>query len=177
MTQLPSDEQLLAVLLETAPTKTELARQIRLLRNFLEYRFFTSIETTPTLLEYCAAREIPTEDGDIMKMWRSDFINAFDKHNAYKRINTMTEDIKNLPYISLYAPVALDTASLIKIGAWFRQTTGANMLLDIHIDPERVGGCAIAQNGVYRDYSLHYILEKHKDAVKNVLDTYAGQIT
>jgi hypothetical protein len=47
------------------------------------------------------------------------------------------------------------------------------MLLDVRLDPERVGGCAIAWNGIYRDYSLRrYMVEKRAD-IAQIVSEYA----
>lgn len=167
-----NDEQFLDTILKSTFTRNDIARRMRLLREYLEQNYFT--ETKMEMTKFLLLRRATTDDINAFIGWGEEFYATFTRKNAYTLISRMLEEAKKLPVASLYIPYEPVPAEVSKIGVWFRGNVGSNVLLDIHTDPTLLGGCAIVWKGSYRDYSLrYYMLKKHQEIVK-VIEEYVS---
>lgn len=167
-------DQLFTTILHTAYTRADLQRRIRLLREFLEKSFYSPEATD--LTKFLLSKRATTDDIDAFLAWGDSFLDAFNKDNTYKLLNTMSEMIKSIPVISVYIPYEPVPAEVVKLGTWFRRSVGDNILLDIHTDPTLLGGCAFAWKGVYRDYSLRYYMHKRKEEISKIITDYVAKL-
>jgi len=61
--------------------------------------------------------------------------------------------IDSLEPLHLFLPKEIPDEELEKIANYLRESN-KNLLLEIKIEPELLGGCALSYKGVYKDYSL-----------------------
>ncbi len=78
-----------------------------------------------------------------------------------ERLRELKHHLETLPELVLYVPITLSPASIETIGTWCRAELDPEILLDLKIDREAVGGCLIAWKGVLHDLSLSYFLTQH----------------
>ena len=56
--------------------------------------------------------------------------------------------------ISLYLPFEYNDEILKQYGLWFKTNVSKDCLIEPGSDPSLIGGCALAFNGIYHDYSI-----------------------
>jgi peptidoglycan/LPS O-acetylase OafA/YrhL len=66
-----------------------------------------------------------------------------------------------MPKVTLYIPVHFSIAQIERIGTWFRTQVQADILLDLKIDPDAVGGCAFVYKNTFHDVSFSYFVNQH----------------
>jgi hypothetical protein len=164
-------DQLLETTLATTYMNADLNRRLRLLREFLEQKFFTPGDKKE-LDDFLAAEKVPQEEHDLIRGWGDEFFRSFTKENAYDLLEAMKVNIKNLPVLNLYVPIVPDAEGTKKIGSWVRENIDKKSLIELHVDITALGGCAFAWNGVYYDYTLKHYMHKKTDAIRKILDGY-----
>lgn len=168
-----TEEQLLESILKTTYVKADVMRRIRIVREFLEQKFFTPGDKKE-LKDFLVAQQIPQQEQDVVESWGKDFFTSFTKENAYDYLEYLNAKVKDLPTINLYVPVDLDAKGAIVIGTWVRTHIDKMALIELHMEKSAFGGCAFAWNGVYYDYSLRHYMRKKMDAIRNLLTAYAA---
>lgn len=166
------ETQLLDTILVSTYVKADVLRRLRIVREYLEQRFFTPGEKKD-LPGFLTSESIPIEEQTLITGWGSEFFKSFNKENAYDYLQHMTDRVKDLPTVNMYVPIELDRGQTVKIGQWVRVNVDKNALVEFHVDTSVFGGCAFAWNGVYYDYSLRHYMHKKMDAIRKVLDGYA----
>jgi F0F1-type ATP synthase delta subunit len=162
----------LATVLQSSYVKADVLRRIRIIREYLEQRFFTP-EGRHDLAEFLMSTNVSDDDKAIIDSWGKEYFNQFTKENAYELLAEMTEEVKNLPTINLYVPVGLPGEETGKLGTWVRQNVNPSVLIELHVDPGTFGGCAFAWNGVYYDYTLRHYMRKKMETIRKILTDYA----
>ena len=171
-----TDDQILETILTSSFVKADVMRRIRIIREYLEQRFFTP-EGTKDLPEFFKATKIAEEDQGAINAWGKDFFTSFTKENAYDLIEHVLTKVKDLPTVNLYVPMEVSPEEAPKLGAWFRRNVGSTILIEVHVEPTTFGGCAFAWNGVYYDFSLRHYMHNKMTEIRKVLTDYgkAGQ--
>jgi hypothetical protein len=165
-----NSDQVTQKILSNSYTKGDIARRLRFLRQYLETCFFKPDETDMT--KFLLSEHATTDDIDAFISWGKTFFDGFTKENAYKIIEDIEKYIKTMPMISLYIPYEPVPAELVKLGKWFRANVRETILIDMKIDPTLLGGCAFVWQGNYRDYSLRYYMEKKRDEITKLVESY-----
>ena len=79
------------------------------------------------------------------------------------------EDLKDylqkIPQLKLEIAFSPPRSFLLAIKKWFREKNGQEVILDITVNPEIVGGATIEYQGRYRDFSL---LEKLNKSISQI---------
>jgi F0F1-type ATP synthase delta subunit len=169
-----TDDQLLHRVLESSFVKADVFRRTRIVREYLEQRFYSPGEKKD-LKDFLTHTNVSEDDTHVMHEWGDTFFNSFTKENAYELLEKVNGHVKDLPTINLYVPVSLEPAEIAKLGGWFRQNVDKKILIELHVESSTLGGCALAWNGVYVDYSLKHYLHKRMDAVRKVLTDYTAK--
>ena len=168
-----TSDQLLDAMLATTYAKADLLRRLRLIREYLEQRFFTPGEKKD-LSQFLAAQNVPADEQTLIRGWGDGFFQSFTKDNAYDYLGQMTTRVKDLPTVNMYVPIPFDSAQSTKVGQWVRANVDREALVEFHVETSAFGGCAFAWNGVYYDYSLKHYMHKKIDAIRKVLDGYVA---
>jgi len=164
--------QLLDTVLASTFVKADVLRRLRIVREYLEQRFFTPGEKKD-LSDYFVVHHVSVDDQVVIKSWDGGFFKSFNKENAYDFLDKMSKRVNVLPTVNMYVPIVLDAGQTAKIGQWMRENIDKEVLIELHIEPSSFGGCAFAYNGVYSDYSLRHYMHKNMDGIRKVLDGYA----
>ena len=88
---------------------------------------------------------------------------------VYEALDTVQEEVSAMPTITLYVPVRFSLEDNERIGKWFRDNVQPNILLTVRIDPRSTGGCSFIWKHTYYDFSLHYYIQKNRNAIVSML--------
>jgi hypothetical protein len=167
------ETQLLDTILASTYVKADVLRRLRIIREYLEQRFFTPGEKKD-LLGFLSDQKITPEEQTVITGWGDEFFKSFNKENAYDYLEHMNGRVKDLPTVNMYVPIGLDSGQTVKIGLWVRANVDREALVEIHVEQAAFGGCSFAWNGVYYDYSLHHYMHKKMDGIRKILDGFAN---
>ena len=167
-----TENQILDFILKTTYTTTDLIRQINTFREFLEYKFFTSKENV-RFDDFAIEKFIPSSDTMIISKWDETFGSSFTKINVYKILDKVKSLLQNVPVITVYLPYTPDENEILTLIRWFKKNVHPQVLIDLRKNEALVLGCAFAWKGIYHDFSLHYFLEKNRNALLNLISNYA----
>lgn len=108
-----------------------------------------------------------------LKEWEREF----EKSNiqpvvVYEALDTVQEEIISIPTITIYVPVRFRPDDVERFGIWFRENVQPNILLSLRVDPRSTGGCSMIWKHMYYDFSLHYYIQKNRDAIVHVLNEH-----
>lgn len=143
---------LAALILKSSSTKSEALLKLRALSAYVSAELFGG-QYQPD-----AAEEELT---DWVKEASQEIISGFDKKSFTTIFTGAEKAIKAADAIVIYLPFDLSGDNLAAI------SKKANSLLEIKIDPSLIAGCAIANKGVYKDYSVRAkIAEQHQEIIK-----------
>jgi hypothetical protein len=170
-----NDTELLDIILASSYVKADVLRRLRIIREFLEQRFYTPGEKKD-LSDFFTGQKVTSDDQAAINGWGPEFFKSFNKENAYDYLQHMTDRVKDLPTVNMYVPIELDSGQTMKIGQWVRGNVDKEALVEIHVEQSAFGGCSFAWNGVYYDYSLRHYMHKKSDAIRKVLDGYAQKV-
>lgn len=170
-----TSDQLLDTMLTSTYAKADVLRRLRVIREYLEQRFFTPGGKKP-LREFIAGQSLEEGEKKLILDWGDDFFASFTKENAYDYLEEITEKVKKLPTVNMYVPIDLVPDQTDRVGKWVRANIDRNALIEFHVDVSVFGGCAFAWNGVYYDYSLTHYMHTKTDAIRKVLDGFSGKL-
>jgi F0F1-type ATP synthase delta subunit len=166
-------EKIAKTILSNTFTKADLARRVRLLRQYMETCFYKPEKTEMT--KFLINERATTEDINSFITWGDDFFRHFTKENTYKIIEQVEEMLKKMHLISMYIPYEPVPAEVVKLGKWFRGNVGDEVIIDLRTDPTLLGGCAFVFKGIYRDYSLRYYMAKKRDEIAKMISDYVAK--
>ncbi len=164
-----TDQQILNTILKNTYTKSSFLKRLSILRIYLEHYFF--IEKI-SLEKFFSKTKISNYDKKALIDWAKDFYSSFTLSNFYQKIQALSEDIKNINNITLYIPIDTSIDDKETLGSWFRKNISQTALLDLHYNPKLVGGAALVENNIYRDYSLHHFIKNKKEEIMGILNNY-----
>ncbi len=152
-------------------------RRVDIMQRFFEHFFFEA-----TSLEGDRAQLLRTyyRDGDpetlthanAVAAWGTDVLDTYTASNLYERVSEFKQTIRACPTLILYVPAHLSRIQIERISTWCRTNIKPTLILDLHIDPRVVGGCAFAYDNVYHDVSLTYFLKKQRAEILKLVRAY-----
>lgn len=160
----------LSTMLSNTYTKMGLLRRLRLLRTYLEQSFFA--KNSQSVKAFLKEKGESDSDIEAMDAWGAAFYKGFTQKGFYKAIDGLRKDVDSLPAVSLFVPFDAPEEEVEKLGKWCRDHVDKKAILDVRQEPSLGLGCAIAWNGMYRDFSLHHYLSKNKGAVMEVINSF-----
>lgn len=167
--------ELLETILTNTYTKEDLQHRLTLLREFMEYQFFKPHEKTNVvylLNEFIDQKKESRDEFNALNAWDYPFYSRFNKENVYENLKEIEKEAEKLPVITIYLPFNLPIFEAPKLGKWLRANIDPKILAEIKSDPSLIGGCSLVYKGEYRDLSLRFYIEKHKEAIRKVLESY-----
>lgn len=166
---------LLETILTNTYTKADLTHRTNLLREFLEYQYFTPHANSNFIFllnEFFIAKNELRDEFNALMAWGQDFISLFTRENMYAGLKEISDGIAKLPTVTLFLPFIPPIYEVPKLCGWFRGNVGGDVLVDIKNNQELIGGCAVVWKGVYRDFSLRYYMSLRKEAITKVVGDY-----
>lgn len=170
-----SDTQhILASMCSNTFTVTDMHRRLGLLRECVEVALFheSEIPFNEVVITKLQQRG-STGDVAAVTAWADAVFSAFTASTSATKMTALQAAIDELPVLALYIPVVFPDEELALIGQWCRIQCDPSVLLDIHIDPGVVGGCAFVWNDTYHDFSFRRKLAAHPNLITTELSTYA----
>ena len=156
-------DSLLQYLVNKSYTKADLNHRIRIIREFLEKKYFGKKKVSSTAPDVKALGKL--------KLSR-EFFASFDKNNLYPVLAKIAKAGSKLETIHLYLPFDLPETEKDKLGSWFKKNVGEHVLLELDIDRSLSLGCTFSAKGVFHDYSLNYFLKKKTPEINNLIGRY-----
>jgi hypothetical protein len=158
-------------MLQNTYTTDELVERLGLMRKYYDKRLFQENKDI-------TMREVIAEDCDehtlkSLETWNESFkTQGIQPLVVYEALEAVQEDLSGLPSVTLYVPVRFSPEQIEKLGIWFRDNIQPNMLMSLHVDPRATGGCGFIWKDVYYDFSLRYFMEKQREEINKVFNTY-----
>lgn len=158
------NQTLLKTFLAQTYSLQQVRRRLRLLRNFLEAKLFkggdfTKLQTNPY-------------DQQWLQSLGDNFFQNFENEDVYQILSQLEQQINNIPPLTIFIPFDMPEEEILRLGAWLRQNINPNIVFELKLNPDLIGGCALSLKGVYRDYSLKVKIDQSKTAILESLKSY-----
>lgn len=163
--------KIISIMLKNTYTTDALVERLGLMRKYYGERLF--VEGSTRSLEEVVQGECDQYTVTALKEWVRDF-DATDVQPimVYEALDTVQEELTTVPSVTLYVPVRFKPEQVEGFGKWLRANVQPNILMSLHIDPRATGGCGIIWKHVYHDLSLHYFIEKDREAIFGAFNTH-----
>lgn len=157
------DNNILTKFLEQSYYKGQITRRFNTLKGLLQNKFFNS-----------PLSQINPEDSAWLSSLGEDFLKNFTKLNVYSALTKLEKDIKSLLTLTIYIPFEMPEGEKDKLGSYLRENFKKELIFEIKLDPNLIGGAAISWKGVYKDYSLRSRIEQNHDRVLSSLKSFSA---
>ena len=164
------ESKLLQKLISVSHTKIDLNRRLRVLREFLEQKYYSG--GTGDLDTFLKSANCSADDAKALSSLDRDFYKSFTKNNTYPVLNKITKLVNKEEVLHVYVPYEMSEQEKEKLGSWFKENVNGNLILEIHLDPALTLGCAFAFKGVYHNYSLKYFINNNRREIAKLMDRY-----
>lgn len=148
-------DQILATILNTTYTLTQLKHRVKVLKSFLETQLFTNKHQ----------QELNNEDLAWLTSLGGDFYKQFNKDNIYKKFSEIDKKVAEFSPLLIYLPFETNNQVISEIGQYLRSNFKFVYLFDAKFDSRLIAGCALSWKGVLRDYSLRSRIDQRKEEV------------
>lgn len=122
-----------------------------------------------------------------------EIIEQFKNNQAQVLLTQMEQEIENAQVITIYLPFELPAetsqvetgagwflestahdlvAANMQLGRWFKTNLSEEILIDIRINTELIGGMALSYKGRYKDFSLKSQIDENKQKIIQSLSNY-----
>jgi hypothetical protein len=167
--------KIISIILRNTYTTDDLMDRLGLMRRYYEAILFkkNNVATEERSVKEFFAHEREDYTIDVLDEW----FTTFQKSGiaplvVYEALDAIEEDISGLPTVALYVPLRFSHEHIERFGEWLRKNVQPNILISMRIDSRVTGGCGLVWKDVYHDFSLRYYLQKNRDALLRVYDTY-----
>lgn len=167
-----NENQILSTILPTTFTKAAFYRRLRLLREFLEHKYFEG-EPESKIEDFLREGNASRTDVHTLSFVRNKLYRTFTRENIYKILNNLLDAIKELPVVTVYLSNEPTEGETVNLGKWFRKHLDPHLIMDIRLDPTLHTGCAFVWKGIYHNFSLRFYLNKEKKRVLEIVEEYA----
>lgn len=167
---------LLARIKQNTYSQGDMYRRLGILRECIEYAVYT--DTGLSQEEECRNfldKVESQDDADAVWKWGAEVFNAFNQQNTSSLIHELQEKVHAMPLLIVYIPVEFPQEEIVKLGDWCRAHIDENIVLEIHIEPTVVGGCAFVWNDTYHDFSFHGRREQVLSAIAEEMAKYGDE--
>lgn len=187
-------------ILATSFTKKEALKRLGSLKAFLDFKFFykNNYQSIKQAMdEYSkVTNEEKTKIDKIDYAWlytiNEQMFLDFKPENIQQVLSEIEQEIVNQKIVIIYLSFdpenyqstlelseIANTANSFElrdvpheIGNWCKANIDKKILMEIKIDPNIIGGCALSINGVYKDYSVRARMVENKDAIIKSLSEF-----
>lgn len=163
--------QIITTMLTNTYTTDDLTDRVALMRRYYSVRLFAGGEQAT--IESTLADMCDTYTLGCLGQWHQAFEAAhISPLVVYEALDEVEESVAGLPAVTLYVPVRFGHEHVVRFGTWFREHVMPNLLLTIRIDARMVGGCGVVWNDVFHDLSLRYYMDRSRDTIITLCNTY-----
>lgn len=158
------EDGILERILLTTYTIESFKRRVKALKSMLSDHFFGG-KTNPLL-----------ENEE--KVWLSSvgvsLFSMFSKETFSEKFNRLEKYADEIKPLTVYLAFDAGFESVEQIGSWVRDNISREIVMDVKMDKELIGGCAFIWNGVYRDYSIRAKIEGNKQQITTSFKQFLG---
>lgn len=172
-------DKVLTPILRNTFSMSDFYQRADMLQRFLEHRFFEKGEGEKNIVE--SIREYyKGKDSEILVhveaivAWGEAVLTSFTSDTVYERMRSLKQSVQELPQLTIYVPVHFSPAQIEPIGVWCRAYLHSDIMLEVQVDPETVGGCAFAYKNTFHDFSLAYFAKKERQALTKLVHEYGA---
>lgn len=144
--------------LETTYYKSQITKRFNALKGFLQNKFFNSPQSN-----------LNPEDSQWLNSLGEDFLKNFTKLNIYQTLSKLEKDIKVLQTLTIYLSFEMPDEEKDKLGSYLRQNFKKDLIFEIKLDPNLIGGAAFSWKGIYKDYSLRSRIDQNHEQILSSL--------
>ncbi len=145
---------ILTTLLTNTYTVQDLRHRVRILKSHLENILFGH-----------HTEQLSPEDSRWIGSLPHSFTNQFNKDNVYPLFDQLEDQIKKLNPLVIYLAFEPGQEQIEKIGQWFKKNLAKLPVFEIKVDPGLLGGVALVNSGVYKDYSLRSKIQEQEETI------------
>lgn len=157
--------------LSTTYTQESFYRRLRLLRSYLEARFFSSAKEL-SCQEYIAREGLSLlEAQDLQVAWNESFEEGASQETVYSVLDKFQTLGEDLPVLRIYLPFSPLGGSLERIGSWVRKNVDGKVLLSPLVDRSLVAGAILVWQGKRVEFSVRQFLSG--EGLKDII--HAGE--
>lgn len=151
--------------LQDTYTQTALQKRLRVLRDYLLHKLFVSLDEKADSLK---GVNLTVTDLQWVYSLGTDFLNEFDRNNVYQKLQALEEEVKKLPFLTLYLSFEPNDDAIRLLGTFLRKEFTHNMIFESKLNPDLIGGCGVVWKGIYKDYSVKSLIDrKHEEILTN----------
>lgn len=147
------EDKILDKVLITTYTMSSLRRRLKALKSRLSEQFFGG-DTN---------KQMVTEEIEWLNTYGIQFLTDFQKETFYQSFTRLEESVAKLKLLTLFVVFEPSEEDMQKIGSWLRDNYQQKIVIDLKLDKELIGGCAMIYNGVYKDYSIRSQIAANHD--------------
>ena len=170
------DPKIVERILEKTYTKNQALRRLRLIKDFINYKFFSHTGEKKDLasilesfdrthLSVAEAGKLKNNEGfskyrtrvldlEFVKSLGEEFFSLFKATDLDKQFAELEKVISEVKTFQIYLPFEIPDEEIDRLGRWFKDNVGINCLVELDYNPNLIGGCSISSNGVIKDYSI-----------------------
>jgi len=172
-----ASETLSPAIVKNTYSLTDFYRRVELLQRFFEHFFFEGAAHEDNRVQafrsyYREADSDMQHDVQATAAWDGSIFDSFTAQNLYERIQQLKQSAKEVPQLTIYVPVRFTSSQVEPIGIWCRAYVQTDVMLNLHVDPATVGGCAVVYKDVFHNFSLPYFVEKQRPALMKLIHDY-----
>ena len=159
----------------TTYTKARLEHRLGVLQHVLKQVVYTKTETDEgvTLYHQKLHDYATGEDLVALEALGSDWVSSLDEQSLATLGQQATEHTNVAPLLTVYVPTALDESAEANLGTWCRTELDEQLLLELVVDPEVLGGCGFIHDDSYYEYSLRTALAEKPERLRDIINSYA----
>jgi len=164
------------IILSNTYTTSDMNRRLGLLEEFLDHKSFSGHDiasgASPLEVFLKESKKEDTKEAKALAEWGDEFYAEFEKGNSVNMLNAIKEELGLLPTIQIYFPAMFSAEEFKSVGEWLRKNINENILMEVSIDMDMIGGCGFVWNGVYHDFSFRNFIAKHTDELASMIREY-----
>jgi len=165
------DKNILNKFLEKTYYKGQITKRFEVLKGYLQNKFFNSPQPP-----------ISPEDSDWLNSLGEDFSQQagtsgsknFTKLNIYQLLSKLEKNIKELRVLTVYLSFEMPDSEKDKLGSYLRANFKTDLIFEIKLDPNLIGGAAFSWKGIYKDYSLRSRIDQNHEQILSSLKSFSA---
>lgn len=160
-------DHILATILNTTYTLSELRKRVNILKNYLTLKLFGDIAQWEKQLNQFNPDEVAW-----LQSLEKSFLDSFNKDNVNPIFESIEKSLSQINILNIYLPFETNSQINTSLGLYLRKLFSRIILIDTKFDPNLIAGCALSWQGIYRDYSLRKRITDNKDQLLQSFKKY-----
>lgn len=155
-------------------TKVRVLHRLGILQHVLEqvlYRAEAEVSVADRFATELTAYAEPS-DVEALTALGTEWLQTINESNLPSELARAREQIEAMPTMTIYVPEVFDEAAEAVLGTWCRDEVDAKLLLELEVDPQVIGGCAVLAHDTLHEYSLRTRLAADATVIPKLVAQY-----